>query len=296
MTLKYWLMVIRAPFLLLSCVLVFLGASTAYYNGYINITNVLLSLIGLILLHISVNTLNEYYDYKYKTDFMTIKTPFSGGSGVLPSGLLNPSKVFILGLTSFIIASIIGLYFLVTVGILLLPILILGAIFTLFYTQLLARYMVGEISAGLGLGLLPILGVAYVVSGYYSLNALIASVIPGILTFDLLFLNEFPDVEADKATGRKNLVIKLGYRDASKLYNATIIFMYIYIGLCIALKLMPIHGIIAFLTLPFAINNIKLLHKEFSQEELITAMKNNVLIVLLTPTLLGLGYIIATLL
>ncbi len=41
----------------------------------------MLALLGAFLAHISVNTLNEYFDFKSGLDLETIKTPFSGGSG-----------------------------------------------------------------------------------------------------------------------------------------------------------------------------------------------------------------------
>jgi len=294
MTLKNWLLVIRTPFLLLSCTLVFLGGALALYTGIINTFNVILALIGLLLLHISVNVLNEYYDYKFGTDFLTKKTPFSGGSGVLPAGLINPSKVLLLGLISFSIAAVIGIYFLYTVGTLLIPILVLGAIFTLLYTQFLARCMLGEISAGLGLGTLPILGVFIVATGEITLEAVAISIIPGITTFNLLLLNEFPDVEADKVTGRKNLVTQFGYEKCSKIYSILLILLYIYLFILIVLKVAPPYLFIAYLTLPLANKNIKILMRKFTQEELLYAMKNNTILTLTIPTLLAIGYIIAT--
>jgi len=71
----------RVPFLVLTPVCVFLGASTVVANqAEVSLFVLLLALLGAFLAHISVNTLNEYLDFKSGLDLETIKTPFSGGS------------------------------------------------------------------------------------------------------------------------------------------------------------------------------------------------------------------------
>jgi 1,4-dihydroxy-2-naphthoate octaprenyltransferase len=100
--LKIWFLETRPHFLILSVVLAFLGTSIAWYDGYFHFGYALLAFIGLLLVHISVNTLNDYFDYRSGIDLATRRTPFSGGSGILPAGLLKPRQVFWLGMTSFL--------------------------------------------------------------------------------------------------------------------------------------------------------------------------------------------------
>ena len=105
---KTWLMEIRAPFLLVTLISVLVGVSVAVYESYeINALYLGLAFVGALLSHVAVNVLNEYFDYKSGVDFKTMKTPFSGGSGVLPAGLLKPRSVYILGI--FCIAAIIAI-------------------------------------------------------------------------------------------------------------------------------------------------------------------------------------------
>ena len=109
---KRWLMVIRAPFLPLSVVLAFLGLCIAwYYDGAFHLGWALLSFFGLLLAHISVDVLNEYADCRSGVDLETQKTPFSGGSGALPSGLISPRQALWLGVTCFLIIVPIGIFF-----------------------------------------------------------------------------------------------------------------------------------------------------------------------------------------
>ena len=68
----------------------------------------------------------------------------------------------------------------------------------------------GEVFAGLGLGLLPVVGTALVQHGTIGPAAWAAGIPAFLMTFDLLLLNEFPDEKADQAGGRLNLVLLLG--------------------------------------------------------------------------------------
>ena len=111
--LKVWFLETRPQFLTLSVVLAFLGSTVAWYDGYFDLGHAILAGFGLILAHISVNTLNDYFDFKSGIDLATKRTPFSGGSGILPAGLLSPAQVLWLGLVSLILAVPIGIYFIV---------------------------------------------------------------------------------------------------------------------------------------------------------------------------------------
>ena len=124
---KKWLMVIRAPFLPLSVVLAFLGTCIAWYEGAFHLGYALLAFFGLLLAHISVDVLNEYFDYKSGVDLNTSRTAFSGGSGALPTGLLAPKQALWLGVGSLVAIIPIGVYFTLTRGWSLLPLLLIAS-------------------------------------------------------------------------------------------------------------------------------------------------------------------------
>jgi len=208
----------RANFLLLPVTLVAVGAAAAAYDGAFDPINTLLALIGLTAMHVSVNSLNEYSDFRRGIDLATERTPFSGGSGTLPSGALPASAALSLGLGAAVLGLVIGLFFLYQIGWQLLPILLLGAISVLGYSDLLARAYVGEFFAALGLGTLPVLGTAMVQGGELGATALAASIPAFFMTYNLLLLNEFPDEVADREGGRKNLVRLLGRTGAARFY------------------------------------------------------------------------------
>ncbi len=210
--------VARAPFLLLPITLVAAGTGAATYLGLHDWARAGLALFGLLGLHIAVNALNEASDYKSGIDLKTQRTPFSGGSGTLPAGLLSYRKAMATGLVGGAIGVAVGIYFLVLLGWILVPIFALGALAVFAYSEFLARSYVGELFAGLGLGSLPVLGTAVVQTGSYDAVAIAASIPAFFMTFNLLLLNEFPDEDADRGGGRRNLVLLLGRNKAATLY------------------------------------------------------------------------------
>ena len=293
MKLKIWFLETRPQFLLLSVVLVFLGTCLAWYDGAFHLGYALLAFVGLLLTHISVNTLNDYFDYRSGIDLEVKRTPFSGGSGILPSALLKPRQVLWLGLTSFLLAIPIGVYFVVARGWQLLPLLLIAAVCILLYTPVILKLGWPEWAPGVGLGALPVLGAYFVQTTAYTLPAVVASIPSAILVHNLLLLNEFPDTEADEKAGRKTLPITMGKARASLLYAMLTLIVYLWIIGGVVARLMPFFCLIALLTLPLAVKAIQgaLRHQEITK--LVPAMANNVLVVLLTQLLLGIGYILA---
>jgi len=291
--LKIWFLETRPQFLLLSIVLAFLGTCIAWYDGAFYLGYALLAFIGLLLAHISVNVLNDYFDYRSGIDLEVKRTPFSGGSGVLPAGLLKPRQVLWLGLVSFLLAIPIGVYFVMVRGWLLLPLLLIAAICILLYTPFITRLKWPEWAPGVGMGTLPVLGAYFVQTAAYTLPAVVAAIPSGILVHNLLLLNEFPDVEADKKAGRKTLPIVMGKARASIVYSVLTVVVYLWIIGGVVAGKMPLFCLIALLTLPFAIKAIQGALKYQQISRLVPAMGNNVLVVLLTQFLLGIGYILA---
>ena len=298
MKLKVWLLETRPQFLLLSVVLAFLGNCIAWYEfkefgGTFHLGYALLAFFGLLLCHISVNVLNDYFDYRSGIDLEVKRTPFSGGSGILPAALLKPRQVFWFGLVSFLLAVPIGIYFVIARGWLLLPLLLVATICTLLYTPFITKLGWPEWAPGVGLGALPVLGTYFIQTTAYTPAAVIACIPSGILVHNLLLLNEFPDAEADKKASRKTLPITMGKTKAGIVYSALTLVVYLWIIGGVVAGQMPAFSLLALLTLPLAIKAIQGALKPQQMDKLVPAMANNVLVVLLTQLLLGIGYIAA---
>jgi 1,4-dihydroxy-2-naphthoate octaprenyltransferase len=293
-SLKTWFLECRPHYLLLPVVLVMVGTTAAWYEGYFNVIYMLLAMVGLVLCHMSVNILNDYYDFKSGVDLKTIKSPFNGGSGLLPAGLLTPSQVFRYGLACFLIAVPIGAFLVVMTGWQLLPLLLFGAVCIIFYTSVILKIDFPEWSPGIGLGLLPALGAYYVQSGHYSLHGLIASVPSGFLVLNLLLLNEFPDAEADTIAHKRTLPIRLGQKKAAIVYSSFTGLVYLWVIGAVIAGIMPVFTLLALLTFPLAVKAIRGSFGSKDLSKIFPAMGNNVLVVLITQALIGVGYILST--
>ena len=238
--LKAFAGVARAPFLLLPFTLVAAGAGAALYDGGFVWLRTIMALVGLVALHMAVNIFNEWSDMRTGIDLATERTPFSGGSGTLPMGGMSMRGALVFGIACSVIGLAVGMYFLSVIGTAVVPILIVGAVCVLAYTDVLARLGIGELAAGLGLGGLPVAGTALVNTGRVSDAAVAAAVPATLMTFNLLLLNEFPDESADREGGRKNLVILLGRRHASWVYAAAALATPLAVVIAVVMDRLPV--------------------------------------------------------
>jgi 1,4-dihydroxy-2-naphthoate polyprenyltransferase len=292
-----WFLETRPQFLILSVILAFLGTTIAWYNGAVNVWHAILAGIGLILTHASVNILNDYFDFRSGIDQAAKRTPFSGGSGILPAKLLTPRQVLWMGIICFVLAVPIGIYFITVTNWQLLPLLLFAAFFIILYSPLILKHPWPEWAAGAGLGALPILGMYFVQTSAYTFDAWIGCVPSALLVHNLLLLNEFPDIEADKIAHRATLPISLGVKNTAFIYSSINIATYVWIVVWVILGhfgsgVMPPWCLLALLTLPLALKGIKGAYNSNNPAVLMPGMAANVMNVLLTQLLLGVGYIL----
>ena len=218
MHLKLWLRLIRPRFLLASVIAVSAGIVISWSEGAIlNLYTASLTMLGVILLHASVDMLNDYWDFKRGIDAKTKRTPFSGGTGVLSEKILQPKDVRIVGLGLLAAGASIGAYFVVTSGFVIAILLGFAIISIYFYSTRIVDSGLAEVFVAVK-GTMIVLGSAFIQQGMITVSAAHAGVVLGILSSLVLFVASFPDHDADKAGGRKTLVIILGRKRASKLY------------------------------------------------------------------------------
>jgi 1,4-dihydroxy-2-naphthoate octaprenyltransferase len=296
-TVRAWFLETRPSFLLLVPVCVLIGVATAVYDTReLNVLHFGLAFLGALLAHISVNVLNDYSDYQTGIDLNTRKTPFSGGSGILPAGLLSSRKVFIFGMACLLAVAAIGAYFIYEYTWRILPIGVLGILVVYFYTTHLTKDpLLCAIAPGLGFGPLMVLGIYFTQTGEYTLSAGLASMIPGFLVSNLLLLNQFPDLEADRAGARRHLLITIGRERSAKVYAGLILATYVWLVFSVAFKELPWGALLGLLTLPLGIQAVRgVLRYSEDIDNLIPFMGRNVMVTLLTPLLAGVGVLIST--
>lgn len=204
----------RPPFLMLTPVCVFLAYAAVLVQGFSPDSLLLiLVLIGALAAHISVNAFNEFFDFKSGLDLITQKTPFSGGSGILPEhpGYLN--QVFVFAVLNLAITVLVGFYFIWLWNWQIIPLGLAGVLLVYFYTTHVTKHpWLCLISPGAGFGLFMVNGVGFVLTGSYSVFTLMVSLVPFFLVNNLLLLNQVPDIEADKKVGRFHLSIARGLK------------------------------------------------------------------------------------
>lgn len=286
----------RLPFLLLTPSCVVLGAGVSYWKIHqIDIPLFVLILLGAVCAHISVNAFNEYFDWKSGLDHKTLKTPFSGGSGTLPD---DPSAVpyaLVTAWVSFFVTLGLGIYFVWLKGWLLIPLGIAGMLSLILYTIWFTKNpFLCLITPGLGFGIFMVMGTEFVLSGMYSWAGFFASLTPFFLVNDLLLLNQFPDVEPDRSTGRRHIPVMYGIRTASIIYGIFLVLSYFSIITGVLFGFLPWASLIGLLTLPLGLKAFLGAYRYGDNvKRLLPYMGMNVIINLATPALVGVGLFIS---
>lgn len=251
-TFKAVLTASRPPFLVLSPVCIFLSWSFLVYND-IGTEHYLLVLIliGALLAHISVNLLNEYSDFKSGLDLNTIKTKFSGGSGALLENPEAAKAILLSGAISLILTSLIGLFFVWKYSWQILPIGIAGLLLIITYTKWINRNpFLCLIAPGTGFGIFMIAGSYFALTGEYSTSLWPVCLVPFFLINNLLLLNQYPDIEPDRAAGRNHLLIAYGVKAGNTFYGLFTVITIAIILLAIVMGALPGVSLIALLPMP----------------------------------------------
>lgn len=289
----------RVPFLTLPPVVVLLALGTALWEtgGHIDFIAFILALLGALAAHISVNALNEYHDFKTGLDAITQRTPFSGGSGTLQAQPHMAPYALGLGIGTALLTLLIGVYFLFRWGWGIVPLGILGLLVVVAYTPWLTHSPIAcLIAPGLGFGFLMVMGSDYVMTGQYHLTAFWAALVPFFLVNNLLLLNQFPDVEADRQVGRRHFPMVIGRPRSAQIYGVQLALAYLAIVIGVIVGILPWPALLGLLTLAIAWPTYRGVRAHADDiEALIPYLAKNVLITLATPLLMAGGLIIATL-
>lgn len=284
----------RLSFLILTPASIFLGFCTSLKApGQINIYDVLLVLLGAVSAHISVNTLNEYFDFRSGLDTKTSKTPFSGGSGALVENPKAVDAVLNIAIAALSITILIGAYFIYRYGVLILTIGFVGVLIILTYTQWLNRHpWLCLLAPGVAFGPLMVVGTHIVLTGEYSIVPLFVSLVPFFLANNLLLLNQYPDIAADRSVGRRHFPIVYGVRYSTFLYGVFVAASCLTILSGIFLEYLPKTSYISLIPMSAAVVAfLGAVKYATSVKKLVPYLGMNVVATLLTPVLLGISII-----
>lgn len=289
---KFLVGIMRPQFLILTPCCVLLGLAVVVWEGYtVNWLDLSIIMLGAISSHVCVNAFNEYFDFKSGLDFITQRTPFSGGSGTLVSTPNMEKEALAICWVSLAVTCVVGIYFCIVQGLGLLPLGLAGIVLVLAYTSFFNKNpFLCLVAPGLGFGTCMVLGTYFCLTGGYSISAFLASMIPFFLVSNLLLLNQFPDVDADKTVGRKHLSIIAGRKVSSLVYASFLLCTYLVIILSVVLGRMPLLSLLGILSIVLAVPaGIGAFRNSENTKKLMPAMGMNVMINLITPVLMSVG-------
>jgi 1,4-dihydroxy-2-naphthoate octaprenyltransferase len=288
-----WLRVIRVRFLLASVIAVSVGlAITWWHTSSITIFDAILTMCGVLVLHASVDLLNDYWDFKRGIDTTTHRTKMSGGSGVLPEGLLKPTQVYATGIAFLIIGTVIGIYFVATDGIVIGIILAFAVISIYFYSTKIIDWGLAEVFVTIK-GSMIVMGTYFVQTSQITETAVLGGIVVGVLSSLVLFITSFPDHDADKAKGRKTLVISVGKERACSILWIFPTIIYSITIPAIIFGIFPVYCLIILLTIPLIVKSGQKLKQNYNQlTDLIPAMSSTLYFSRITGALFVVGFLV----
>lgn len=248
-----WLRELRAPFLTASIIPVLVGGALAWVDVLSFDWGLYLwTMLGVVLLHLGANVTNDYFDYMGGTDVVNVqRTPFSGGSGLLVERRLSPRKVLRMGQLFLTLGALVGLYLVYRLGedgwvVLLLGMTGVGGAY--FYSApplSLASKGVGELVIGSLFGLLAVLGTYFIQTRTFTLEAVAVALPVTFWIAAVIWVNQFPDIEADAATGKRTMVVRWGAERSIQTYTTLqMAAMAVIVG-AVILALLPMTTLVA---------------------------------------------------
>jgi 1,4-dihydroxy-2-naphthoate polyprenyltransferase len=267
---KQYIRAMRLPFLTGSLVPPLLAAGQAFADGFFRGGELALILIGVGSLQIAANLINDYFDARGSDKVNRHPTPFSGGSRVIPENLLTPKQVLWTAIFFFLLAAAVGLAligagytFVAFVG-------LLGLLAALFYSLDPVQFMsrgLGELTIFLAFGPLLTWGTYYVLTDQLNWSAFYLGFPLGFLITAVIWINQFPDFEADREAGKRNLVVRLGLAPSRWIYLALMLLPYPFLFFLWLNQGISPMVLLSCLSLPLAVKGIRILWIHYGSVE-----------------------------
>lgn len=292
-----WMVIMRLPFLSATFVPIFAGAAVAAMLGYtVSWSWLGLTLLGGSLLHIGTNTSNDYFDHKSGTDEINYNysnVGLNGGSRSIQMGLITPKGMLTVAIITFTLSAIVGIPLIQKAGLSILWLGLIGFFSGLFYTappfRFSSRKGFGELIIGLNFGPLMVAGSALVQTGVLLQEAFLVGIPLGLLVAAIVYVNEFPDHNSDKSTGKNTLIVVFGPEKARAGYVALVLGAFLSIIILALNGVIPILALSSLTAVYFGIRAIQTLYKYYNDRLLQPANWGTIIMHNLTGALLCIG-------
>ena len=289
--LQRWWLAIRPKTLPAAIAPVILGWAIAYQSGSFHILAALASLMIALLIQIGTNLINDVVDLSRGAD----TEARTGPTRVTQSGMLTPQQVWAGVIVAFGVSVLLGLYLVLITG---LPALILGIASLLAgiaYTAgpyPLAYNGLGGLFVLIFFGFGAVGGTVLVTADSLPAATWYGALAAGVLTVNILVINNIRDIETDQAAGRTNLAVRFGRQAAEWQYALNLVLAFAMPFLLICEGLASFWALLPMITLPRGIQIWQILRSGRSGRELNPQLGRTAQLLLGFCLLLAIGLIL----
>lgn len=275
---------------------VIIGSAFAFSEKIFSVSFFLITALGVAALHLGANLLNDYYDARGSDSINVRFTPFSGGSRVIQDGKISHLTILIMSLFFFTFGLCAGIWlvylgrpFVIAIGLFGIA---AGWAYSAPPFQLMSRGW-GEILIFFAFGPFITLGTYYVMSGSLSWQAFLLGFPQGFFIAGVIWINQFPDYQADRVAGKYNLVVRWGPDIGKYLYCVIMLLAFIVVIFLICIAGFSYLTMLSFFALPLGVKAMKILWKEYlSHKELIPAQALTIQTLIAHGLLLSAGVVL----
>ncbi|MEW6386648.1 MAG: prenyltransferase [Thermodesulfobacteriota bacterium] len=260
-SLKVYVRALRLPFLTGSLLPVFLAGALAYsQTGVGNLGFLLITALGVAAVHLGGNLINDYYDSFGSDPINENFTPFSGGSRVIQNQELTAGHVRTLAYLCFAVGLACGLALILAgrpgVALVGLMGLLLAYLYSAAPVQLMSAGL-GELAIFLAFGPLLTWGAYYVQTDALKTVGLAVGLPLAFLITAILWINQFPDLDADAAAAKRHLVVRLGLERSRVVYAALMLAPFLSLIFLIRVFQLPAIILAGLAALPLALKAVR---------------------------------------
>jgi len=288
---KIWLMSMRPKTLPAACAPVFIGLAIAYDKVSINIWTAFVTIIAALLIQIGTNLANDYYDYvKGKDTHLRI-----GPLRATQAGLISKKHMKVAFITAFSLAGLCGIYLVFKGG---LPILIIGLLsiaFGILYTAgpfPLGYNGLGDLFVFIFFGPVAVMGTYYLQTSDLNNIVFLASIPAGFLSVAILVANNLRDYKSDKESGKKTLIVIIGYRFGLFQYFFSILISFTIPIILVIITKNHYFSLLSVLVIFAAIRPFRKILSTREPEKIISVLAQTSLILFVYSIIFSLGWII----
>src|SRR5471030_1704025 len=209
-----------------------------YAFGKFNAFYLILLMVAMILIQSATNMINDYFDFKSGSD-----SKKSGDEKALVSGEITPKQVLFTIFLYQLIAFMIGIFIASQTSYYILLVAVIGGIISISYAfgPIPISYTpIGEIVAGVTMGIGITTTVIYIQSGIFNLNTVLVAIPTALFIGTILLTNNLSDIKEDREVGRKTLPIVIGIKNAEKLWIFNVIMLLVLTFGLVLIHIYPI--------------------------------------------------------